>query len=336
MAQETIVFTQGVEMPADILDQARRMKPEGFDMRMLPPGTSTADIAAAMRDADYLVGFVRYLPDEAYAQARRLKLVQVLSAGYDDVNIAGARQARIPICANGGANSVAVAEHALMLMLAVYKKLWTFHNNVAAGRWHQGIPRTTDVLELEGKTVGIIGLGNIGRKVARRALAFDARVIYYDIARPSAEDESRMGVTYAPFETLLETADIVTLHVPLNDQTRHMIDAKALVRLKPKAVLINTCRGDVVDEKALYEVLRAGRILGAGIDTFEKEPTNPENPLLILPNVTLTPHSAGPTMESFAKRFQNGYDNIRRVAAGELPLWIIPEMADLFPHKPAA
>lgn len=335
MAQETIVFTQGIEMPADILEQVRSMQPQGFNLRMIPPGTSVTDIAAAMREGDYLMGFVRFLPDEAYAQAPRLKLVQVLSAGYDDVNIAGARKARIPICANGGANSVAVAEHTMMLMLAVYRKLWAFHNTVASGRWHQGIPRISDIFELEGKTVGVVGLGNIGKKVARRALAFDAKVIYYDVLRPSPAEEARMNVRYVPFETLLETADIVTLHVPLNDQTRHMIDARALERMKPKAVLINTCRGGVVDERALIETLRQGRILGAGIDTQEKEPADPGNPLLKLPNVTLTPHSAGPTWESFGKRFRNGYRNVQRVAAGQAPLWVIPEMHDLFPATPA-
>src|SRR5207247_10586813 len=118
--------------------------------------------------SEYLLGLPRYLPHAAYTEAKRLKLVQVLSAGYDYVNIVGARTARIPICSNGGANSVAVAEHALLLMLAVYRKLVTFHQNVAGGRWHQGIPRTVDIFELEGKTVGLVGLGNIGLHGARR------------------------------------------------------------------------------------------------------------------------------------------------------------------------
>ena len=137
MAEQTIIFAQGIEMPPDILQQVRHMKPAGFTLQMLPPAASAAEIAAAIREAEYLLGFPRFLPDDAYTEAKRLKLIQVLSAGYDYVNIAGARKARIPICSNGGANSVAVAEHALMLMLAVYRKLVTFHQNVAAGRWHQ-------------------------------------------------------------------------------------------------------------------------------------------------------------------------------------------------------
>jgi phosphoglycerate dehydrogenase-like enzyme len=331
MAQETIVFTPGREMPPDILEQAQRMCPAGFTLQMMPATASAEDIAAALREAEYLVGFVRFLPDEAYTQAPRLKLVQVLSAGYDRVNIAGARQARVPICSNGGANSVAVAEHTIMLILAVYRKLVAFHQNVASGRWHEGIPRSVDIFELEGKSVGLVGLGYIGQQVARRLQAFDAEVIYYDTYRRSPEEEARLGLRYVPFATLLETADVVSLHVPLNDSTRHLINADALGRMKPKAILINTCRGEVVDEGALINVLQRGRILGAGLDTQEQEPADPANPLLTLPNVTLTPHSAGPTVDSFRKRFQNGYANIQRVAQGQPPLWIIPEMRDLFP-----
>jgi len=335
MAEETIVFAQGIEMPPDILAQVQQMKPTGFTLQMLPHTASAAEIAAAIREAEYLTGFPRFLPDEAYTEARRLKLLQVLSAGYDYVNIAGARKARIPICSNGGANSVAVAEHAIMLMLAVYRKLVTFHQNVAAGQWHQGIPRTVNIYEMEGKTVGLVGLGNIGRQVARRVQAFDAQVIYYDTFRLNPQEEEKLGVQYAPLDILLATADIVSLHVPLNESTRHMIDAQAFSRMKPTAIVINTCRGEVIDEPALIEALQSGRILAAGLDTQAKEPPDPNNPLLTLPNVTLTPHSAGPTVDSYHKRFHNGYTNIERVARGQPPLWIIPEMRDLFPAATA-
>jgi phosphoglycerate dehydrogenase-like enzyme len=332
MAQETIVFTPGREMPPDILEQAQQMKPAGFTLQMLSGTASAADIAAAMREAEYLVGFIRFLPDDAYADATRLKLVQVLSAGYDRVNIEGARKVRVPICSNGGANSVAVAEHTIMLILAVYRKLVAFHQNVAQGRWHEGIPRSVDIFELEGKTVGLVGLGHIGQQVARRLKPFDTNLMYYDAFRRSPEEEARLGIQYVPFNSLLETADVVSLHVPLNDSTRHLIDADALGRMKPKAILINTCRGEVVDERALIDVLQRGGILGAGLDTQEQEPADPKNPLLTLPNVTLTPHSAGPTLDSFRKRFQNGYANIQRVAQGHPPWWVIPEMRDLFPE----
>ena len=332
MAEPTIVFAQGIEMPADILALVQEMKPAGFRLHMLPPSASAEEIAVAIRDAEYLMGFPRFLPDAAYAEATRLKLMQVLSAGYDYVNIAGARAARIPICANGGANSVAVAEHAVMLMLAVYRKLVAFHRNVAAGQWHQGIPRTVNIYELEGKTVGLLGLGNIGAQVAKRVKAFDAHVVYYDTLRRSAEEEAQLGVQYVAFETLLERSDIVSLHVPLNEHTRHLIGADAFARMKPTAIVVNTCRGEVVDEPALINALQSGQILAAGLDTVAKEPPDPSNPLLALPNVTLTPHSAGPTVDSYHKRFRNGYANIERVARGQAPLWVISEMRDLFPE----
>ena len=330
MPDEKIVFSQGIEMPPDIQALAQSLKPEGFTLHHLPPGTGVEEIGAAIEDADYLLGFLRFIPDAALAKASRLKMMQVLSAGYDTVNIAGARAARIPICTNGGANSVAVAEHTIMLMLAVYRKLVTYHANVAGGRWNQGIPRSVDIYEMEGKTVGLVGLGNIGQQVAKRLKAFDCHLIYYDVFRHRPEEE-QLGVTYVSLETLLETSDIVSLHVPLNDATRGMIDRQALQRMKPKAILINTCRGEVVAEADLIEALRDGTILAAGLDTQAKEPADPANPLLDLPNVTLTPHSAGPTVDSFRKRFSNGYANIARVAAGGAPMWVIPEMHDLFP-----
>lgn len=127
-----------------------------------------------------------------------LKLIRVLSAGYDYVNIAGARKARVPVCSNGGANSVAVAEHTLMLILAVYRKLVRLHQNVTCGRWPQGIPRTADIYELEGKTVGLVGLGNIGQQAARRVRAFDTQVICYDVIRRSPQEERASGVQYVP------------------------------------------------------------------------------------------------------------------------------------------
>jgi phosphoglycerate dehydrogenase-like enzyme len=330
MAQETILFVQAIELPPDVLELAHALMPGGFTLRMIPPHARANQIAEAMHEVDYVLGFIFHLPDEAYLNARNLKLIQVLSAGYDMVNIEGARKARIPICSNGGANSVAVAEHTIMLMLAVYRKLIAFHQNVAAGRWHSGIPRAVDIYEIDGKTVGLIGFGNIGEQVARRLRGFNARIIYYDSVRRGSREEAALGVEYAPLDQLLETSDIVSLHTALNDSTRGMIGREALARMKSKAILINTCRGEVVDEDAITEALRDGRLLGAGLDTLAKEPADPANPILKLPNVVLTPHSAGPTVDSFRKRFQNGYANIQRVASGGRPLWIIPEMRDLF------
>jgi len=152
-------------------------------------------------------------------------------------------------------------------------------------------------------------------------------VQYYDIVRLSEDQEDAMGVRFALFPELLRTSDVVSLHVPLTDSTRRMLGARELGMMKRSAIVINTCRGPVVDEDALHRALAQGQIAGAGLDVFVEEPPAPGHPLFALPNVTLTPHSAGPTWENWTARFRNGFDNIQRVAAGDRPRWVIPELA---------
>ena len=144
--------------------------------------------------------------------------------------------------------------------------------------------------------------------------------------RLSEAEEDALGVRFVLLPELLRTADVVSLHVPLDDSTRHMVGAAELAQMKPGAILINTCRGPVVDEAALYEALKAGRPAAAGLDVLVEEPPAKDHPLFTLPNVTLTPHSAGPTWENWTARFRNGFDNIQRVAAGRAPKWVIPEL----------
>jgi phosphoglycerate dehydrogenase-like enzyme len=213
-----------------------------------------------------------------------------------------------------------------MLILAVLKRLVRFHNEIVAGTWRASLSEPP-VYELAGRTLGIVGLGNIGKKVARRAAAFDMRVLYHDIVRLSEDQEDALGVRFALFTELLRAADVVSLHVPLDDTTRGLVGAAELGLMKPSAILINTCRGPVVDEGALARALEAGTIAGAGLDVMADEPPPPGHPLLTLPNVTLTPHSAGPTWENWTARFRNGIDNPPRVAAGRRPRWVIPELA---------
>jgi phosphoglycerate dehydrogenase-like enzyme len=214
-----------------------------------------------------------------------------------------------------------------MLMLAVQKRLVRFHNDVAAGRWRAGKPDETRVYELAGRTLGIVGLGNIGKKVARRAAAFDMKIQYYDIVRLNEDQEDALGVRFVLFEELLRSSDVLSLHVPLTDATRRMLGPREFAMMKPGAILVNTCRGPVVDEDALHRALTEKQIAGAGLDVFVEEPPAPNHPLFALPNVTLSPHSAGPTWENWTARFRNGFDNIQRVAAGDKPRWVIPELA---------
>jgi phosphoglycerate dehydrogenase-like enzyme len=316
----------GPKLPESILDIARSLTPAGFELTVADQGTP--EFYEAAGEAEYYLGSPRAMGGEFFRSAPKLRLVQLTSAGYDRVDIEAARKAKVPVANNGGANAIAVSEHAIMLMLAVLKRLVWHHNNVVAGKWLVGGPAQTPVYELYGRTLGIVGLGNIGKKVARRAAAFDMTVQYYDVLRLTEDQEDALGVRFALFDELLRTSDIVSLHVPLNDRTRKLIGAHELALMQPTAAIINTCRGPVIDEQALHDALVAGRIAGAGLDVMVEEPPATTHPLFSLPNVTFTPHSAGPTWENWRARFRNGFDNIQRVANGGSPRWVIPELRE--------
>ena len=299
--------------------------PTGYEL--IEAKLGTAEMAAHLADTEYLVGFgAPDMNDAFFKSAPKLKLIQLLSAGYDRCDIEAARRAGVPIANNGGANSVAVAEHAIMLMLAVCRRLIWQHNSVASGIWRGNDWAEKHVYELQGRMLGIIGLGTIGKKVARLANAFGMRVQYYDTVRLNEDGEDAIGARFRLMDEVLATSDIVSLHVPLLPATRHMIGTRELGLMKPSAYLINTCRGPVVDEVALTQALTDGVIAGAGLDVFDQEPPPPNNPLFQLENVILTPHLAGPTYENRAKRFRNAFDNVERVARGQTPYWVIPEL----------
>jgi phosphoglycerate dehydrogenase-like enzyme len=313
--------------PLNEISIAKELLPPSLDAVVARSGSP--EFKAALADAVCLVGFGDSTMDDAfYRSAPNLKLVQLLSAGYDRCDIEAARRAGVPICNNGGANSTAVSEHALLLMLAVCRRVVWQHTNIAAGRWRGNNVDDVKLYELKGRTLGIIGLGMIGKKAAKLAQAFGMNVQYYDIVRLTEDRADALSVKFALFDELLRTSDIVSLHVPLSKQTRHMIGAAQLRMMKPTAYLINTCRGPVVDEPALVEALQSGTIAGAGLDVFDQEPPPPNNPLFALQNVILTAHFAGPTWENQFTRFRNGFDNCQRVIRGEKPLWVIPELQD--------
>jgi phosphoglycerate dehydrogenase-like enzyme len=301
--QPKIVF---VAPSADVGEVAREIAPSGFDLKLVSSG---GDLSAAVRDAQYMLCYPHVkMSDDFYRGAPNLRLVQLLSAGYDSVDLEAARRAKVPIANNGGANAI-----------------WQ-HGSVSAGRWRGNgpVPR---MYELYNKTLGIVGLGTIGKKVARLARAFGMRVAYYDIVRLSEDAEDALGVRFHLLRELLRTSDVVSLHVPLNDSTRHMIGEKELALMKPSAILINTCRGPVIDEPALYRTLSGGKLFGAGLDVFDREPPPSDNPLFKLDNVVLTAHFAGPTWDNHTARLRNAFDNVERVHRGEPPLWVVPELA---------
>lgn len=322
MAERIIV----VPPSAETAEIARKLAPAGFDVVL---ARGQAELDAAIGAAQFLVCYPSVkISDAFFRAAPRIRLVQLLSAGYDDVDIEAARRARIPVANNGGANAISVAEHTLMLMMAVARRLIWQHGNVSSGRWRGNGPAPR-MYEIFGKTLGIVGLGTIGKKVARLAQAFGMHVQYYDIARLTENEEDALNVRFRLLNEVLRTSDIVSLHVPLNTSTRGMIGAAELAQLKPDAILINTCRGPVVDEMALFHALNENRFFGAGLDVYDQEPPPPDNPLFKLGNVLLTAHFAGPTWDNHVVRFRNAFDNVQRVSRGERPLWVVPELEEI-------
>ena len=294
----------------------------GMDVFSEPLDTSEGEKIELVADADFLIIWPAVLSDDVMRAAKKCKLIQLLSAGYDKMNLKLAGELGIPVANNGGANSVAVAEHTMMLILAIYRKLVVNANRVSSGGWRASRDRRPDVFEFEGKTLGLIGIGNIAKKVAKRARAFDAEVQYYDrYASLSETERSELGVKEVGFEELLRTSDVVSIHVPLTGETRGMIGKDQLEMMKSSSVIINTSRGGIVDEDALASALKLGVIAAAGLDVLEQEPPPAGHPLLVLDNAIITPHNAGPTLESIPKRAANAFENIQRVLDGGPPSW---------------
>jgi glyoxylate reductase/D-3-phosphoglycerate dehydrogenase len=292
--------------------------PPGFELAPMARDASPEQRARLLAGADVLMGsWVTTsvtLTEADYAAAPHLKLVQLMSAGYEHVDVRLANRFGVPVATFGDAMASVVAEHTLLLMLAVYRRLVQLDAAVRSGAWRTNEPV---LRELRGKRVGLIGLGFIGREVASRLRAFGADIGYF--ARtpvPGAE------ATYVPFDELLRSGDIVSLHVPLAPSTRGLIGARELGLMRRSAVLINTSRGPVVNQGALYAALSEGRLAGAGLDVLDPEPPVPSDPLLGLPNVVFTPHSAGQAEEVWPRIVRTCFENVERVARGEPPRFL--------------
>jgi len=316
MAKARVVFLQ--RLPEKIVDVVLSHNPDGFTTSLLDGGLSEGEQKSAVAEADFILHFGTPVHDDVLRAAGKAKLVQMMAAGYDEMNLELMSELGIPCANNGGANSWAVSDHTLMLMLALNKKLALGERSVRDGSWNRSVGRL-NTYEMAGKLVGLVGIGNIGRQVARRVQAFDALVQYHDVYPLDEEREKELNVTRVGLDELFRTSDIVSLHTPLTAETRHLVNRERIATMKSTALLINTARGAVVDEAALIEGLQAGRIAGAGIDVFEQEPIDPANPLLAMDNVVLTPHIAGITWDTWSRRARFAYANMQRVWRGEAP-----------------
>lgn len=278
-----------------------------------------AAVAQAGAEADGILFRSRPLvTDSLLAACKRLKVIGRYGVGLDIVDLPAATRRSIAVVHAPGVNSQAVAEHAVMLMLMCVKKTHRVERMTRAADWAPA--RYEGIVELSGRTLGIVGVGNIGRRVARIAGAgFGMRVLGYDPYVPEDELRRRGVEPVKTLEALLPQADLVTFHTPLTPETRHMINGRSLQLMKPGAVLINTCRGGVQDERAIFEALARGHLAAAGLDVWEQEPVSPDNPLLNLENVVCTSHIAGVSQEADRGIALQVGAEMLRVLRGERP-----------------
>ncbi len=307
-----VAYYSGVgARPQIMLDQA----PEELEVIVVNQSLPDEEKIELCKDADAIIS--SDVTVNVLRQCPNVKLIQTLSAGYDRLDLETILEMGIPVANNGGANAISVSEQTLALMIGISRKLMAQWDTTTRQRNWRGSLYQTDLSEVTDKTVGIVGLGRIGRQVAKRLTGFDTRTIFYDIEDIPEDVQQQVKAEPVGFDELLETSDIVSMHVPLTRRTRGMMSDREFDTMKETAFLINLCRGPVVDEAALYRALTEGKIAGAGLDVLEVEPTPADNPLFDLDNVIITPHMAGQSQETALRAANFAYGNILRVLGGE-------------------
>jgi D-3-phosphoglycerate dehydrogenase / 2-oxoglutarate reductase len=303
--------------PENVYEIIREEVPPGFELISLTED-SDDERKEKLADCEVVIVAARPMTREFVAAAPALKLLHHQGVGYQDtVDVAALRERKIELALTPTGTSIGVAEHALLLTLAVCKRLPYADSELRQGRWHINSLRPYSV-ELYGRTVGYVGMGRIGLETAARFKAFGTAGIYYDpYAALTPQQENRLGLSRVEFNELLAAADIITLHVPSGEDTYHMIDDAAIRQMKPSAIVINTSRGTVIDEASLCKALQENRIAGAGLDVFEEEPFRPDNPLAAMPNVVLTPHISAGTRDALKTKMRALFQNVQRFFNGE-------------------
>jgi len=283
-----------------------RLKPYGDVVLYTDRPATLEEKVARAKDADILIntrGLVTW-PSEALRQLPKLRLIATCSIGTDMIGLEVAKEMGIVVCNQPGRTSPVVAEHIFGLMFAAAKRAAFFTTEVKAGRW----PRMDNIL-LQGKTLGIIGTGNIGSEMARLGRAIGMNVIAWTF-HPSPERADALGVRYVELDELLRTADVVSLHLKLTDESQHIVGARELGLMKPNALLVNGARGGLVDTDALVDALNSGQLGGAAIDVYDEEPPPADHLLLSCKQVVLTPHCADMTPEGVELLNEGAVDNI--------------------------
>ena len=303
--------------PENVYAIIREEVPAGLELVTLD-ADSDDERKRKIADCEAVIVAAKPMRREFVDAAPRLRLLHHQGVGYQDtVDVAALKARNVALALTPAGTTIGVAEHTVMLTLAVCKRLAFADSELRRGRWHINSLRPYS-FELFGRTVGYVGMGRIGREAAARFKAFGTAGLYHDpVVRLSADEERALGLSRVPFDELIARADVITLHVPSGKDTRHLIDAAALGRMKPEAIVINTARGTIIDEPALVRALQEGRIAGAGLDVFEDEPFTPENPLAALPNVVLTPHIAAGTRDALKTKMRALFQNVQRFFAGQ-------------------
>jgi len=275
-------------------------------------GTYTPEMLAPLADVEALYVFNGTVNEAVFAAAPKLRIVQRGGVGYDSIDLEAAKRHNVFVCNNAGNNAVKVAEHCLMMMLALGTHIFPVHELTREARWQEARAYSKVNFELRGRTLGIVGLGNIGSNLARRAKALEMPVVYNDIRDIDPEVLEATGARFKSKEELFASSDFISINTPLTPETRNMIDAKALALMKPSAFLICAARGNIVDEAALRQALDEERLAGAGIDVFSVEPLEKDNPLLGAKNIILSSHLAGVGVDTSERGRKRAHDNIRR------------------------
>ena len=256
-------------------------------------------------------------------EAKNLRIISQYAVGYDNIDVEAATEMGIYVTNTPEVLTEAVADFTWALILSLMRRVVEADSFVRSGEWWRlgtgWHPEMMLGTEVYGKTLGIIGMGRIGKAVARRAIGFGMRVIYYDVRRLSPEEENELKAEFVDLDTLLSEADIVSIHTPLTPNTAHMINEDSLKKMKKSAYLVNTARGGVADTKALIKALQNGWIAGAALDVFEEEPLPPDNPLTRMSNVVLAPHLASGTRETREKMAELVAENLLTFAQGKVP-----------------
>ncbi len=273
------------------------------------------DVTEEMITESDMLLVVAPVTDDMMARAARLRFIQKWGTGYEKIDVKAAERHGITVAITAGANASTVAEHAVTLMLTVLRRIVVADRSIRNQLWIPGQLRSIS-RRLHGKTIGIVGFGNIGQALARQLRGFDTEVLYYKRSGPIA-NEAEYGATFVERDELLARSDIVSLHMPGGQANRHMIDRSALALMKPGAVLINVSRGDLVAEDDLVEALRNGHLSGAGLDVFAEEPLRAGSALRSFDNVVLTPHSAGSVLDDIATMAGHSFRNMLRFQHGE-------------------